>query len=267
MKIKIPGSVSLQNPAFSPDGKRLCLTDWRGGYNEGNAHVQIYDLATKGVEVIATGGGVINCSEPGACWNASSGIIFSSDRWGDEDQVCRWTAGADTQRLTKVSGHLGIEPSWHKDGKLFVFEQHVNDVERGSIMVGTVGNFVTSPVTTAGDCRQPNWSPDGQWIVYQKMDDDWRIHIIKPDGTGDRKLVKGTDITWHPDSSHLIYSNEDGLLRLLDLVTMKATPVGPQDGYHGAPSISPDGKRVACEAYSTDDPDGGPGTWIEIFDL
>ncbi len=260
--ITIPGTVSAQNPAWDPTGKKLVLTSWGGGYNKAPAKVLIYDIASRGVEVIAALAGITNCSQPGSTWHATSGIIFSSDRWGDDgDQIARWRPETATiERLTFMPLHVGYEPSWAPDGTHFVFERHMMDrEENGSIWRGIIGSHDIERLSPGGeDCRQPNCSQHGLvWQQYFK--EDWWLNV------NNNIIVRGTDATWHPDG-RIIYSDVNGRLALLDLATINSTPVGPYKGYHGAPSISPDGKQVACEALDRD-PDGSHGTWLEIFDL
>lgn len=252
--MKIPGCVSIQNPAWSPDGKSLCLTDWRGGYNKSPARVIIYNIDTRETKTMA-GLGHTNVSQPGSCWHARSGIILSSDRY-DTDQVCRChRIDGVIERLTFERGFMAYEPSWHPDGERFVYERHVVDQEgSGRIMIGRLGTRVVTPVTTAGDSRQPNWSTHG--LVYQtKVRGVWWVNV------NGKNLYRGTDATWHPDG-RVLYSDDDG-----ELVLGKTRlSFQVKAGYRGAPSVSPDGKWIACEAYKGD-PDGGPGTWLEILSL
>jgi hypothetical protein len=41
----------------------------------------------------------------------------------------------------------------------------------------------------------PTWSPDGQWIAYYHTAND-EGHLVRPDGTGDRKICAGYPMFW-----------------------------------------------------------------------
>jgi len=72
------------------------------------------------------------------------------------------------------------------------------------------------------DCRQPNWSPDGKWIIYQEhLRRSWALCLYDVGAKTHRKLDipgEGTDATFSPDSKFVLYSGEhddhDGVLAL-----------------------------------------------------
>jgi TolB protein len=50
----------------------------------------------------------------------------------------------------------------------------------------------------------PDWSPDGEWIVFDSdRDGTWNLYLIRPDGTDERRLthrgaVIGETFARHP---------------------------------------------------------------------
>lgn len=53
---------------------------------------------------------------------------------------------------------------------------------------------------------RPIWSPSGKWVAYQNRKDE-RIHLIRPDGSGDRRIdTPGFGPSWSPDGSALVFS-------------------------------------------------------------
>lgn len=240
-------SGSHQNPVWSPDGKTIAFTRFRNGYNEPPADIYAFDPATgKLTEIIADG--AENVGAPGSSWS-SEGLFFSSDRVGG-DQIWRWQAGVLSQ-VTHLKGLVAWEPSI---GPQLVYERHGTSGEDAGKIVALDGSIISPP----GDCRQPNWSPDGRLIVWQEQGDSWYLVLYDVVSRTSRRLIDGTDATFSPDSKRVIFSDDDGHLASIGIDGSGLTVIDA-GGYRGAPSASPDGRFICCEA-SNSDPDGGAGT-------
>jgi hypothetical protein len=250
MKIlDIPLEGSLQNPAWSLDGKSISLTVWKSGYNEGDADVVTYNLDTKEVNVIATGG--TNVSQPGRCWT-SAGIILSTDSFEQID----WPAIYDFHSLKPITyqeGYAGYEPSWSPNNQKIVFERHVAGREgNGQIVIfDRLGDSFELLTSDTGDCRQPNYSNLGKIVWQEHVGDEWRL-IVDGKSTG----ILGTDATFGP-MERLVYSDNAGRLVAGNSIVIR-------DIYAGAPSWKDN--RIVFET-SEGDPDGGKGTKIAIIEV
>ena len=66
LEIDLPGSI--QNPAFSPDGKTIVFTHFRKGYNKIPSDLYTYNLETKKLNQLVTDGNS-NVNLPGESWN------------------------------------------------------------------------------------------------------------------------------------------------------------------------------------------------------
>jgi TolB protein len=261
-EIAIPLEGSLQNAAWSPDGAQIVFTRFRRGYNKAPADILVFDLQAATIRtLIADGEG--NVSQPGSTWNARMNrIVFSSTR-ATHDEV--FMIGAQeksdlAKQLTSDEKYMAYEPSMSPDGQSVVFEAHVlNDESNGIIRQLTLGSSQVEDLTRAGeDCRQPNWSPAGNAIVYQKkVNGQWDLWIYDIRSKQHRRLTEGdgdkTDATFSPDGHWVLYSADNSNLKQASLFATSlqgGSPIQITNGgvYDGAPSWSPDGKYIVFES-------------------
>lgn len=149
----------------------------------------------------------------------------------------------------------GSRISYHEDYQVFVANADGSDKRR--IETGNPFNFV------------PQWSPDGQWLMFLSGEHyNCHPHIVRNDGTGLRKIadrggysgvvevLKNPDFhssssdvpVWGPDSESIYYTSKIGerieLMRA-DLggnaTQLTHSPAGTRH-YH--PAVSPNGKWI-----------------------
>jgi len=279
-KLNIQISGSLQNPAFSPTGNAIVFTRFRNGYNQEPADIMIFNLETETLKTLIMDGSA-NVNLPGSCWNSQNGsIVFSSSR-DPHDEIYlidnNGSPGEEIQ-ITERSDYMAYEPTFSPDGEWIVFESHPIDVEdQGVIMKYKLDESETYQELTnaADDCRQPNWSPSGSDILFQKYENgQWDIWIMKPDGTNKTKITSGvgdkTDASFTNDGEYIIYSC-DSNLEFANIYKISIEGGSPErltnyDGYDGAPSISSDGSKLVFESFGGD-PDDSDGTSIWIVEI
>jgi TolB protein len=287
LNINLTGS--LQNTAWSPNGDYLLFTRFRNGYNKEPSDLYIVNVETcETVLLVADGSANVNL--PGSTWNPTTNmIVFSSSR-DPHDEIFIIAADGepgDEEKITGRADYQAYEPSFSPDGDFIVFESHVIDVEGdGKIVKKDLGQAPTAGFTDLtdpnppadGDCRQPNWSPDGNLILYQRFAGGrWDIWVMNAaDGSGKTQVTTddgdSTDACFSPDSNEILYSADNGELEYANLYII---PVGggiPQrltfnnSGYDGAPSWSRDGTKAAFESC-VGNPDGSSGTTICIIEI
>ncbi|MEK7311763.1 MAG: endo alpha-1,4 polygalactosaminidase [Chloroflexota bacterium] len=267
--------ASAQNPLFSPDGQAIVFTLFHDGYNVGPAGLYYFPSTDGSLVTLLDEVDHNSVNLPGSAWNAATNrIAFASDR-EDTDEI--WTMNADGSDLFRVT-HSGdplfaIEPSFSPDGQWIVFEVDTNateDEQQGSIWkVCADGSELTQLTDGPGggtDDRQPNWSPAGDRVLFQRRipgSEDWNIYTMSPDGTDIKQVTDApssdTDASWSPDGRWIVYSSDYGGLAVPNLFIISAiggTPIRvTRDDTHGdgAASWSPDGKWIAFESY----PSGG----------
>jgi len=275
-------SGSMQNPAWSPDGTEILFTWFKNGYNKEPADLLIINLETTSERILVSdGSGNINL--PGSSWNSLTGkIVFSSTRDPHDEIYIIDEKGqtGDEIRVTKRSDKVSYEPSFSPDGQWVVFESHLLDVEENGVITKYKidGTQPFQPLTDAtDDCRQPNWSPAGDLILYQKLSGgQWHIWVMNTDGSNKKQVTSGTgdktDASFSPNGQWIVYSSDEGDLEFANLYILPVTGgesirvTHYSSGYDGAPSWSPDGTKIAFES-SRGDPDESKGTSLWVIDV
>ncbi len=281
VKLEINLEGSIQNLAFSPDGKTIVFTNFIKGYNKPPSNLYTYNTETKQLkELVADGSSNVNL--PGNCWNgALNSISFSSDREPHDEifYISENATTGDEIQITNRTDSVAYEPTFSPDGKWIVFESHKLDEEEGGVITkykldGTSGYI---NLTSLGeDNKQPNWSPSGNKILYQKeQNGQWDIWIMNIDGTNKTKITNfegsKTDAVFSADGQYIIFSAENNEVELANIFKSSIsgenlTRLTNYEGYDGAPSISPDGKTLIFES-SEKDPDRSKGTSLWMLKL
>ncbi|KOG88921.1 hypothetical protein ADK38_17100 [Streptomyces varsoviensis] len=234
---------------------------------------------------------------PGSSWHPSAGVAFASDR-AERDEI--WVlppGGGRPVRVTRHGGDSGyLEPSFSPRGDWIAFQESVEREAPGSAAPeeedpedggeeaaaarpersalgslwkvrrdGSGQTRLLDGPATGTDNRQPNWSPRGDRLVFQRREqhsDAWALYVVNADGGGLRRLTTGsgehTDASWSPDGRSVVFSSTSGGLEVPQIFVMSADGGRPVrvtrgDGYDGAPSWSPDGRWIAFESHPGDE--------------
>ncbi|MFQ5490821.1 MAG: hypothetical protein ACE5GE_08885 [Phycisphaerae bacterium] len=292
--------ASAQNAAFAPDGDRIVFTLFANGYNQGPAELWIVNLDGSDAHRITPVEDQDNVSVPGSAWNeANDEIVFASDREDDDDLWAIHPDGTGIRRITEHSEPpYWIEPVWSPDGQWIVFEADTEaDTEleqRGTIFkVRSDGTELTQLTKRDGedfDDRLPNWSPDGDSILFQRRlpnmgdGDNWDIYVIDTDGDDVTNVSNApdsfnTDNSWSADGRWIASSSQfpaDGQTPPHPNIVAFGVPAADggqavpapvrvtfSDSHEdGAPSVSPDGTLLAFESHRTADETSPSDLWI-----
>jgi len=272
---KTAGRASAQNACFSPDGTRVLFTLFHEGYNDGPAGLYVVSLDGGRPREVLDEPETDNVNLPGTSWNAATDrIVFASDREGTDEVWTATPAGKDLFRVTRRGGpRQCIEPSFSPDGRWIAFEAGLggpDEGEMGSILKIRADGLKRSRLTVAApigaatrDDRLPNWSPQGDRILFQRRgygSEDWDIFTMTPDGKGPRAVTgtsagADTDASWSPDGKWICYSSDFGNLPAANIFIIPAEGGRPvrvtrsATEEHAAPSFSPDGRWIAFECH------------------
>ena len=165
--------------------------------------------------------------------------------------------GAKDQSASQVTPGVGnyYDLAWTPDNHLL----YASDAS-GSADIWEVGvDGTNQKQLTAGAGRNygPAVSPDGRYIIFHSdRSGTWQVWRMNRDGSNPRQLTPdGAESTWAqvtPDSRFVIYQHVNAALKstLWKLPIDGGTPVELTDKVSMRPSVSPDGKWIACWRYS-----------------
>jgi Tol biopolymer transport system component len=117
-------------------------------------------------------------------------------------------------------------------------------------------------VTFLNYCSDPDWSPDGNQVIFERQKEgDRGIYLINADGTNLTKIGPGYNPSWSSVDNRIIYRGEDPWrsLFLVDLDEGWESKVKLVDQINEHGSWSLDGKKIV---YSTPDGSESSSIWV-----
>jgi Tol biopolymer transport system component len=202
-----------EDPSWGSDGSRVAYRDSRRGYN---ANDEIY-------VVNSDGSGRRNLTkssrnEWGPAWSPNGKLIaFNAEGLL---YVMR-PDGSGVRQITDIEGEY---PTWSPDGQRLAFmsaQPHATggDPNYDIFTIRVNGKDPRQLTTWSHEDGWPDWSPDGRWIAYTSTRDNHgqyhapgpytTIYVMRPDGSGKRRVVSGIYATfpsWSPDSRTIMFS-------------------------------------------------------------
>jgi Tol biopolymer transport system component len=199
-----------ESPALSPDGRMLSFT---AGV-DGKRHVFVQFL--DGGAPLPITKDLVDHQFPR--WTpASSSLVYFSPPAPGASQGALYEipalGGGAPRRLVDSMGAGDVRAS---DGALAYFRLSAATIQLvTSPLDGSSVKVVAQFEPTADYYLAPRWSPDGNWIAFQRgLTSTWDIFLAPAGGGEPRQLTRGAGeirgLAWLPDGTGIVYSSGHG---------------------------------------------------------
>ncbi len=225
----------------------------------------------------------------GVAWSPDSKkIIFASDRGGHEDLYLLEPDDPEHPELTKAHKFKVTQLTSTPEPEIGASFQPTDGKRVAFLRAGklwTMNPDGTDPKALVNDVQviDYEWSPDGKWIVYARMDGSFasELYIVPAAGGAPRNVTRyatfNAGVTWSNNGKKLAFISDRRRMTTLCVLPLQkpAAPNAPAssdidwDDIHlrtetpvplptDEVAISPDGARVAFRAAGS----GGDDLWV-----
>jgi TolB protein len=195
-----------------------------------------------------------------ATWPGKPGrIAYSAFRGGDESL---YSIRADGRRNRRIVSSATGNFAWSRDGRRIAFLRPNGDLWKARSDGSRARRIVALPARSTSD---PAWSPSGNRLTLARLTGgEIEVWIVRRDGTGLRRLVRGQSATWS-SRGVIAYATGNG-----DIATIRPDGRGGRRIWvpQGSPVVSeldfsPNGRRLV---FQQGRPSGARST-IRTIDL
>ena len=223
--------VIVAAPCWVPGRRMLYYTSYKSGFPDIYSH----DLPSRERKVIAKHPG-LNTSAAVSPDGKRVAMILSKDG-NPEVYVCDATGGNE-KRLTNTRADES-SPCWSPDGNTICVVSSKDGIPSLYLVSANGGEMRRLRTTGVPRATEPEWSPDGKWIIFTAMWREFAICKVPAQGGTAEVLTTGEDPSWAPNSRTVIFSRRvkgRRVLSLLDVQTKRVKDVAENSGSYSQPS-------------------------------
>jgi TolB protein len=192
-KFLTSGTATALTPRYSPNYKSILYLS----YQDGNPRIYVYDVDSGRQRLITSSKNPTFAPR----WSPDGQtILYSMAVSGNTDVYKIAVSGGTPVRLTTAPG-IDVGGSFSPDGRQVVFESDRGGSQQIYVM-GTDGGNQRRVSNGGGRYATPEWSPRGDLIAYTRIAGDFRVGVMRPDGSGERLLTDSWQDeapTWAPN--------------------------------------------------------------------
>ena len=187
------GQTMALTPRFSPDYKSIVYLSYLGK----RPRIFIYDVEGGRQRLVTESANPTFAPRfsPDGKW-----ILYSMAVNGNTDIYRISVNGGTPLRLTSSPG-IDVGGSYSPDGSRIVFESDRSGSQQIYVM-NADGSNQQRISFGGGRYATPEWSPRGDLIAYTRIAGDFRVGVMRPDGSGERLLTDSWQDeapTWAPN--------------------------------------------------------------------
>jgi TolB protein len=196
-----------EDPAWSPDGKRIAFVLIRGGRE------QIHLMNPDGTAVELLTPADVKTIHPN--WNSDSrSLAYCTDddlKPPKKNPAQIYSIEISSRKITKlIEGGVNTYPAWSPDGKKIAFRRMLGESNSEVFLANADGTEVRNLTNDPAFDGWPAWSPDGTKIAFaSNRRGSYEIYIMNPDGRGVRKVAnnegRATAPQWTKDGKNIFF--------------------------------------------------------------
>ena len=222
-------------PRWLPENKSLLFVSYKYGWPK----IAKFDIADERITTLLNEPGLNACAS--VCPETKEIAVVLSKTGSPEIYIVNFN-GEILKRLTYYGG-INSSPSFSPDGKMLAFVSDKQGTPQIYIMnrdgfqirrISYVSSYSTSPA----------WSPDGNFIAYVFAKESKFSIALYEIATGKTVVIStpgSEEISWAPDSKHIVYSRTNtkpSSLWIIDIFTKEKRKLTPEKYNCFSPSWS-----------------------------
>jgi TolB protein len=246
-----PARPEVQNPVWSPDGRRIAFVSLRDG-----KALYVMNADGSGLRIVARVEGLAT-----PAWSPDGRRIAFHGRRDGVSGAALYVVNADGSGQRTLA-RWGSAPAWSPDGRRLAFFQ---SSKLYLVNADGSGHRVLTRMPKAGRSRSLAWSPDGRKLAFLFERDCgqfcFHLYVLNADGSGLRDLTRNlagvrrfgvglaSDPVWSPDGRKIAFMRLNKRLGVyvgnVDGSGVRNLTPTPRGAAYAAPAWSPDGRKIA----------------------